>query len=190
MIVICPSSAQEIALSVPLTSDLGTVSLVLVERLCVCMGAVPPMPGSASHFGDLEPSLLRHFASKQPTLGVMPLGAVGAAPVVATCLAPLGKWRKQAFPELVGTLMLLLPTLLAFLPTPRDAICGQLQCQWSRSQPLLGLVQDRLSEVLEANGTQLNCSWVDLDLGNDVAQPLLALPGTACGPGLVSSLGD
>lgn len=89
MIVICQSSAQEIALSVPLTSDLGTVSLVLVERLCVCMGAVPPMPGSASHFGDLEPSLLRHFASKQPTLGVMPLGAVGAAPVVATCLAPL-----------------------------------------------------------------------------------------------------
>ncbi|XP_034355923.1 disintegrin and metalloproteinase domain-containing protein 15 isoform X5 [Arvicanthis niloticus] len=68
---------------------------------------------------------------------------------------------------------------------PRDAICGQLQCQWGRSQPLLGLVQDRLSEVLEANGTQLNCSWVDLDLGNDVAQPLLALPGTACGPGLV-----
>lgn len=80
---------------------------------------------------------------------------------------------------------LLLPTLLAFLPTPRDVMCGQLQCQWGRSQPLLGSVQDRLSEVLEANGTQLNCSWVDLDLGNDVAQPLLALPGTACGPGLV-----
>lgn len=90
----------------------------------------------------------------------------------------------------MGTLALLLPTLLAFLPTPRDVMCGQLQCQWGRSQPLLGSVQDRLSEVLEANGTQLNCSWVDLDLGNDVAQPLLALPGTACGPGLVSSLGD
>ena len=45
--------------------------------------------------------------------------------------------------------------------------------------------------MLEANGTQLklNCSWVHLDLGNDVAQPLLTLPGTACGPGLVSSLG-
>ncbi|XP_032753865.1 disintegrin and metalloproteinase domain-containing protein 15 isoform X3 [Rattus rattus] len=67
----------------------------------------------------------------------------------------------------------------------RDAICGQLQCQWGRNQPLLGSVQDQLSEVLEANGTQLNCSWVDLDLGNDVAQPLLALPGTVCGPGLV-----
>lgn len=88
-IVICLSSAQEIALSARLTSDLGTVSLVLVERLCVCMGAVPPMPGSASHFGDPGPSLLRHFASKQPTLGVMPLGAVGAALVVATCLVPL-----------------------------------------------------------------------------------------------------
>ncbi|CAO2598861.1 Disintegrin and metalloproteinase domain-containing protein 15 [Lemmus lemmus] len=69
--------------------------------------------------------------------------------------------------------------------TPRDAICGQLQCQWGRSQPLLGSVQDLLSEVLEANGVQLNCSWVHLDLGSDVAQPLLALPGTACGSGLV-----
>uniref|UniRef100_A0A8C6I7B8 ADAM metallopeptidase domain 15 n=1 Tax=Mus spicilegus TaxID=10103 RepID=A0A8C6I7B8_MUSSI len=74
----------------------------------------------------------------------------------------------------------------SYMPcAPRDVMCGQLQCQWGRSQPLLGSVQDRLSEVLEANGTQLNCSWVDLDLGNDVAQPLLALPGTACGPGLV-----
>lgn len=43
--------------------------------------------------------------------------------------------------------------------------------------------------MLEANGTQLrlNCSWVHLDLGDDVAQPLLTLPGTACGPDLVSS---
>lgn len=88
-IAICLSSAQEIALSAPLTSGLGMVSLVLVERLCVCMGAVPPIPGSASRFGDLGPSLLHHFASKLPTLGVMPLGAVGAAPVVATCLATL-----------------------------------------------------------------------------------------------------
>lgn len=68
---------------------------------------------------------------------------------------------------------------------PRDAVCGQLQCQWGGSQPLLGSVQDLLSEVLQANGRQLNCSWAHLDLGNDVAQPLLALPGTACGPGLV-----
>lgn len=103
-IAICLSSAQEIALSAPLTSGLGTVSLVLVERLCVCMGAVPPIPGSASHFGDLGPSLLHHFASKQPTLGVMPLGAVGAAPVVAMCLATLGKWRERDFPESVGNL--------------------------------------------------------------------------------------
>ncbi|CAH6908694.1 Adam15 [Phodopus roborovskii] len=69
--------------------------------------------------------------------------------------------------------------------TSRDATCGQLQCQRGRSQPLLGSVQELLSEVLQANGMWLNCSWVHLDLGNDVAQPLLALPGTACGPGLV-----
>ncbi|KAG8520012.1 Disintegrin and metalloproteinase domain-containing protein 15, partial [Galemys pyrenaicus] len=68
---------------------------------------------------------------------------------------------------------------------PRDVICGQLQCQGGGAHPLLGSAQDLLWEILEANGTQLNCSLVHLDLGNDVAQPLLALPGTACGPGLV-----
>ncbi|XP_062959831.1 disintegrin and metalloproteinase domain-containing protein 15 isoform X1 [Cynocephalus volans] len=68
---------------------------------------------------------------------------------------------------------------------PRDAICGQLQCQGASLQPLLGSARDLLWEMLETNGTQLNCSWVHLDLGNDVAQPLLTLPGTACGPGLV-----
>uniref|UniRef100_A0A8C6DJE1 ADAM metallopeptidase domain 15 n=1 Tax=Moschus moschiferus TaxID=68415 RepID=A0A8C6DJE1_MOSMO len=70
---------------------------------------------------------------------------------------------------------------------PRDAMCGQLQCQGGKAQPLLGSAQDLRWEMLEANGTQLklNCSWVHLDLGNDVTQPLLTLPGTACGPGLV-----
>ncbi|XP_021563477.1 disintegrin and metalloproteinase domain-containing protein 15 [Carlito syrichta] len=68
---------------------------------------------------------------------------------------------------------------------PRDAICGQLQCQGGGAQPLLGSARDLLWETLEVNKTQLNCSWVHLDLGSDVAQPLLALPGTACGPSLV-----
>uniref|UniRef100_A0A2R9BMX4 ADAM metallopeptidase domain 15 n=1 Tax=Pan paniscus TaxID=9597 RepID=A0A2R9BMX4_PANPA len=69
--------------------------------------------------------------------------------------------------------------------TPRDAICGQLQCQTGRTQPLLGSIRDLLWETIDVNGTELNCSWVHLDLGSDVAQPLLTLPGTACGPGLV-----
>nr|XP_012331714.1 disintegrin and metalloproteinase domain-containing protein 15 isoform X2 [Aotus nancymaae] len=68
---------------------------------------------------------------------------------------------------------------------PRDAICGQLQCQTDRTQPLLGSVHALIWEIIDVNGTELNCSWVHLDLGNDVAQPLLTLPGTACGPGLV-----
>ncbi|XP_054567663.1 disintegrin and metalloproteinase domain-containing protein 15 isoform X8 [Eptesicus fuscus] len=68
---------------------------------------------------------------------------------------------------------------------PRDAICGQLQCRGGMAQPLLGSARDLHWEILDANGTQLNCSWAHLDLGNDVAQPLLTLPGTACGPGLV-----
>uniref|UniRef100_A0A667HQ27 ADAM metallopeptidase domain 15 n=1 Tax=Lynx canadensis TaxID=61383 RepID=A0A667HQ27_LYNCA len=70
---------------------------------------------------------------------------------------------------------------------PKDAMCGQLQCQGGRARPLRGSARDLHWEILEANGTQpeLNCSWVHLDLGNDVAQPLLTLPGTACGPDLV-----
>ncbi|XP_022346901.1 disintegrin and metalloproteinase domain-containing protein 15 isoform X2 [Enhydra lutris kenyoni] len=70
---------------------------------------------------------------------------------------------------------------------PKDAVCGQLQCQGGRARPLLGTARDLRWEVLEASGTQprVNCRWVHLDLGNDVAQPLLSLPGTACGPGLV-----
>uniref|UniRef100_A0A8C9KRI9 ADAM metallopeptidase domain 15 n=1 Tax=Panthera tigris altaica TaxID=74533 RepID=A0A8C9KRI9_PANTA len=70
---------------------------------------------------------------------------------------------------------------------PKDAMCGQLQCHGGRAQPLRGSARDLHWEILEANGTQpeLNCSWVHLDLGNDVAQPLLTLPGTACGPDLV-----
>lgn len=68
-------------------------------------------------------------------------------------------------------------------------MCGQLQCQGGWARPLRGSTRDLHWEILEANGTQpeLNCSWVHLDLGNDVAQPLLTLPGTACGPDLVSS---
>lgn len=74
----------------------------------------------------------------------------------------------------------------SYMPcTPSDAICGQLQCQGGGARPLLGSARERLWEMVEANGTQLNCSWVHLDLGNDVAQPLLTLPGTACGPGMV-----
>uniref|UniRef100_A0A8C7EUG6 ADAM metallopeptidase domain 15 n=1 Tax=Neovison vison TaxID=452646 RepID=A0A8C7EUG6_NEOVI len=70
---------------------------------------------------------------------------------------------------------------------PKDAVCGQLQCQGGRARPLLGTTRDLRWEVLEGSGTQpsVNCRWVHLDLGDDVAQPLLSLPGTACGPGLV-----
>ncbi|XP_044942761.1 disintegrin and metalloproteinase domain-containing protein 15 isoform X4 [Mustela putorius furo] len=70
---------------------------------------------------------------------------------------------------------------------PKDAVCGQLQCQGGQARPLLGTARDLRWEVLEASGTQpsVNCRWVHLDLGDDVAQPLLSLPGTACGPGLV-----
>lgn len=96
--------------------------------------------------------------------------------------------RNRLYPGFMGAsaLLSLTPCLL---PHPRDAICGQLQCQGGTAQPLLGSARVLRWETLEANGTQLNCSWVHLDLGDDVAQPLLALPGTACGPGLVSCLG-
>ncbi|XP_074079430.1 disintegrin and metalloproteinase domain-containing protein 15 isoform X1 [Macrotis lagotis] len=67
--------------------------------------------------------------------------------------------------------------------TPRDASCGQLQCQGGRVHPLLGTTQDTLTETVEVNGTRQTCQWTHLDLGSDVAQPILALMGTTCGPG-------
>lgn len=130
MIVICLSSAQEIAPSVPPTSGWGTVSLVLADKLCVCTGAVLPMPSSATHFGDLGPNLLHHFASKQPTLGVMPLGVVGAAPMAATCLAPLGKWRKQASSEFVGHWCFFYQPCLPFSLPPEMPFVGNYSASW------------------------------------------------------------
>lgn len=87
----------------------------------------------------------------------------------------------------LGGAFALPPLTSCRLPHPRDAVCGQLQCQGGTAQPLLGSVRALHWATLDANGTQVNCSWVHLDLGSDVAQPLLSLPGTACGPGLVSS---
>ena len=164
-------------------------SRVLVERLCACEGVVPPMPNSARLSGDLGPSLPHRSASSLPTLGVMPLGTAGAALLAATCPVTLGELGNGSFPGFVGALAPI-PLTLCLLPLPRDAICGQLQCQGGMAQPLLGSARDLYWETLEANGTWLNCSWVHLDLGNDVAQPLLTLPGTACGPGLVSNPGE
>lgn len=91
MTATCPSSAQETAPSAPLMSAWGTVSRVLVDRLCACKDAVPPMPSSARLSGGLGPSPPRHFASLLPTLGGTPLGAVGAALMAAMCPVPLGK---------------------------------------------------------------------------------------------------
>uniref|UniRef100_F6U405 ADAM metallopeptidase domain 15 n=1 Tax=Monodelphis domestica TaxID=13616 RepID=F6U405_MONDO len=68
---------------------------------------------------------------------------------------------------------------------PRDASCGQLQCQGGGAHPLLGTAQDTLTETVEVNGTRQTCRWTHLDLGSDVAQPFLALMGTTCAPGQV-----
>ncbi|XP_038624663.1 disintegrin and metalloproteinase domain-containing protein 15 isoform X2 [Tachyglossus aculeatus] len=68
---------------------------------------------------------------------------------------------------------------------PRDASCGQLQCQGGTAQPPVGTARETRQETVDANGTRRACRWTLLDLGDDVAQPPLALPGTSCGPGLV-----
>lgn len=181
-----PSSVQETAPIALLMSAWVTASHVQGDRLCVYKGAVLPTPSSARLSGDQGPSPLHHFASLLPILEGMHLGAVGAALTAATCPVPLSKCGAWVPLWVCGSLDLTLP----LIPSFRDAMCGQLQCQGGQAQPLLGSARDLHWEVLEANGTQprLNCSWVHLDLGDDVAQPLLALPGTACGPDLVSNL--
>ncbi|XP_039766784.1 disintegrin and metalloproteinase domain-containing protein 15 [Ornithorhynchus anatinus] len=68
---------------------------------------------------------------------------------------------------------------------PRDAGCGQLQCRGGGARPLVGTARETRTETVAANGTRRACRWTHLDLGEDVAQPPLALTGTSCGPGLV-----
>lgn len=83
--VTCPSSAQETVPNARLMSVWGMVSHALEDRLCACRGVVPPMPSSARLSGGLGPSLPPRFAFSLPILGGMPLGAVGAALLAATC---------------------------------------------------------------------------------------------------------
>lgn len=161
-------------------------SCVLADRPCACKAVAPPMSSSARLSGDQGPSPPHRSASSLPILRGTPLGAVGAALLAATCPVPRGERGRGRCPGLGGAFALP-PLTSCRLPHPRDAVCGQLQCQGGTAQPLLGSVRALHWATLDANGTQVNCSWVHLDLGSDVAQPLLSLPGTACGPGLVSS---
>lgn len=87
----CLSSVRETAPNAPLISVWGMVSHVLEDRLCACRGVVPPMPSSARLSGGLGPSLPPRFAFSLPILGGMPLEAVGAALLAATCPVLLGK---------------------------------------------------------------------------------------------------
>lgn len=87
----CPNSAQETAPSALLIPVWGMASRVMVDRLCACEGVVLPMPNSARLSGGRGPSPPHPLASSLPILGGMPLGAVGAVLLAATCPVTLGK---------------------------------------------------------------------------------------------------
>ncbi|ELW62434.1 Disintegrin and metalloproteinase domain-containing protein 15 [Tupaia chinensis] len=149
----------------------------------VCPGDSSQCPADAG-LGDGEPcaggqAVCMHGRCASYAQQCQSLWGPGAQPAAPLCLLTANT-RGDAFGSCGRS-----PNGNYVSCTPRDAICGQLQCQGGRAQPLLGSARDWLWEILETNGTQLNCSWVHLDLGSDVAQPLLTLPGTACGPGLV-----
>ncbi|XP_053461471.1 disintegrin and metalloproteinase domain-containing protein 15 isoform X4 [Nycticebus coucang] len=148
-----------------------------------CPGNSSQCPPDVS-LGDGEPcaggqAVCMHGRCASYTQQCQSLWGPGAQPAMPLCLH-IANTRGNAFGSCGRS------SNGSYMPcAPRDAICGQLQCQGGRIQPLLGLAQDLLQETLEVNGTQLNCSWVHVDLGNDVDQPLLTLPGTSCGPGLI-----
>ncbi|XP_003795361.1 disintegrin and metalloproteinase domain-containing protein 15 isoform X2 [Otolemur garnettii] len=148
-----------------------------------CPGNSSQCPPDVS-LGDGEPcaggqAVCMHGRCASYTQQCQSLWGPGAQPAIPICLHTANT-RGNAFGNCGRS------SNGSYVPcAPRDAICGQLQCQGGRVQPLLGLARDLLQETLEVNGTQLNCSWVHVDLGNDVAQPLLTLPGTSCGPGLI-----
>ncbi|XP_056142807.1 disintegrin and metalloproteinase domain-containing protein 12 isoform X2 [Lampris incognitus] len=66
---------------------------------------------------------------------------------------------------------------------PLDVHCGRIQCQGGNSRPLLGTNAEILTTKVRFNHSDLVCRGTFFHLGDDVSDPAMVAPGTACGPG-------
>lgn len=74
----------------------------------------------------------------------------------------------------------------SYLPcTPRDMLCGSIQCLGGRGRPFLGASAEIIPFKVLMNGTEISCRGTYFNLGDDVWDSVLVKTGTVCGPGKV-----
>nr|XP_015199925.1 PREDICTED: disintegrin and metalloproteinase domain-containing protein 15-like [Lepisosteus oculatus] len=72
----------------------------------------------------------------------------------------------------------------SYIPCPKaDVHCGKIQCQGGNDRPLLGSNAEIITTKVLLNRSELTCRGTFFNLGDDVSDPGMVTPGTACGPG-------
>ncbi|XP_072137755.1 disintegrin and metalloproteinase domain-containing protein 12 isoform X2 [Mobula birostris] len=64
-----------------------------------------------------------------------------------------------------------------------DSRCGKLQCDGGSDRPVLGSNAQILVTKVRRGEQELNCRGTHFNLGDDIADPALVMPGTVCGQG-------
>ncbi|XP_067366792.1 disintegrin and metalloproteinase domain-containing protein 15 isoform X2 [Channa argus] len=64
-----------------------------------------------------------------------------------------------------------------------DVQCGRIQCEGGRERLLLGTNAEILTTTVRLNHSNLVCRGTFFHLGDDVSDPAIVAPGTACGQG-------
>ncbi|XP_018421920.1 PREDICTED: disintegrin and metalloproteinase domain-containing protein 15 [Nanorana parkeri] len=73
-----------------------------------------------------------------------------------------------------------------YLPcSPRNALCGTIQCQGGNDQPLVGSGAKSVTVKVTVNGTEVSCRGTNFNMGDDIWDPVLVKTGTVCGLGKV-----
>ncbi|XP_063802708.1 disintegrin and metalloproteinase domain-containing protein 15 isoform X3 [Pseudophryne corroboree] len=73
-----------------------------------------------------------------------------------------------------------------YLPcTPRNVLCGTIQCQGGSNRPLLGYGAKIITISVLINGSQTSCRGTYFNLGDDIWDLVAVKTGTVCGAGKV-----
>ncbi|XP_069506264.1 disintegrin and metalloproteinase domain-containing protein 15 isoform X2 [Ambystoma mexicanum] len=67
----------------------------------------------------------------------------------------------------------------------RNTKCGKIQCQGGRYRPILGSNAEIVIASVTVNQTKFNCRGTYYNLGDDITDPAMVLPGSTCGEGKV-----
>ncbi|XP_029435339.1 disintegrin and metalloproteinase domain-containing protein 15 isoform X2 [Rhinatrema bivittatum] len=67
----------------------------------------------------------------------------------------------------------------------RDMKCGKIQCQGGNDRPVLGSNAEIVVTTVAVNHTEQVCRGTYFNLGDDITDPAMVMPGTACSSGKV-----